>query len=141
MLRALEIDAYRRLPAHAPGWIAARLGLPPEVESACVQALEEAEAIRWTGTHYVLGAPLVVDTRRSPDGGRELQAHWARVGLERLERGVPGLFAYNVMSVSSATLEALQQLHRDHYARVRALVAASDGEERVAVLNVQLFEL
>jgi hypothetical protein len=106
-----------------------------------MDALERAEAIRWTGTHYALGAPLVVDTRRSPGGGRELQAHWARVGLERLERGAPGLFAYNVMSVSAATHEELQQLHRTHYARVRALVAASDRAERVVVLDVQLFEL
>jgi hypothetical protein len=45
------------------------------------------------------------------------------------------------MAVSAATLEELQQLHRNHYARVRALVAASDRAERVAVLNVQLFEL
>jgi len=141
VLRALELDAYRALPAHRPGWIAERLGLPAEIEAACLGALEQAEAIRWTGTHYAIGAPLVVDTRRSPGGGRELQAHWARVGLDRIERGRPGLFAYNVMSVSTATLEALQQLHRAHYARVRDLVAASDRSDRVLVLNLQLFEL
>lgn len=141
VLRALDLEAYRALPAHKPGWIATRLGLPGEVERTCLEVLERADAIRWTGTHFTQQAGLTIDTRRAPDAGRLVQAHWARAGLDHLEAGRPGLFGYNVFTVSDADLERLRQMHRAHYRAMRAVISASDAADHVVVANLQLFAL
>lgn len=141
VLRALELDSYRALPAHRPGWIAERLGIPVEVEATTLGVLERAGAIAWRDTRYALVEGLTVDTRRGPDAGRQLQIHWAKVGIERLEARAPGLFGYNVFTVSTSVLTTLQQMHRAHFSAMRAVIAASDGADCVVVANLQLFEL
>lgn len=141
VLRALELDAYRALPAHEPGWIGRRLGLPGAVEAACIEALAGAGEIRWDGARWALAAVTTVDTRRDAAAGRRLKAHWARVGLDRLEGGDDGLFSYNVFTVSEADHERLRELHLAYFRELRAIVAASAPAERVVVANVQLFAL
>lgn len=140
IVRALELDAYRALPTHAPGWIAARLGFPAEEEERCLAFLVDTGQVTWTGTHWRVET-LAVDTRRHPDIGRRLKAHWTRVAAERIEEDAPGQFSYNVFSVSEADFERIRELHLAYFRALRAIVAESQPGERVAVANVQLFAL
>lgn len=141
ILQGLQLEDYSAHPCHRPGWLADALGLTWDIENTCIEVLEDAGAIQWTGSHYARAASLTVDTRRSPDAGRLVQAHWARAGLDRIESGAPGLFGYNVFSVSSEDLAQLRQMHRAHYQAMRAVISRSKGADHVVVANLQLFEL
>ncbi len=66
---------------------------------------------------------------------------WAQVGLDHIREGKPGLFSFNVFSVSQEDYERLQEMHRNYYRAMRSLVAASKPEQRVVAANVQLFAL
>jgi transcriptional regulator with XRE-family HTH domain len=140
VLRALELDTYRALPAHVPGWIAGRLGLPREEEDRCLAFLAETGQITWKQDHYQVEA-LAVDTRRQPDVGQRLKAHWTRVAADRIDRSAGGQFSYNVFTVSDADFERIRALHLAYFDALRAIVAESQPGERVAVANVQLFAL
>jgi transcriptional regulator with XRE-family HTH domain len=140
ILRAIELSDYQDLPAHRPGWIAQRLGIEITTESACVTFLEETGQVVWTGTHYQPES-LAVDLQRSSEIGRMLRVHWTKVAENRLTKGSPGQFSYNVFAVSRADFERIRQLHLDYFRALRAVVAESSPEEVVAVANVQLFTL
>lgn len=141
VLRVLELEQYRRLRKHRSGWIAARLGIPEEEELRCLQALEQGGLVRRVAGK-VLVEEATVDTSTSPEAGRRaLKRHWAEVGTARIAEGAPGLFSYNVFSVSRADLAALQRLHVQYFTALRNVVAASQPPECVVVANVQLFEL
>jgi transcriptional regulator with XRE-family HTH domain len=141
VLRVLEIDAYRRLRTHRPGWIAARLGIHDEEERRCLEALEQGGLVRRAAGKFLV-EEATVDTSTSPEAGRRaLKRHWAEVGTARIAEGAPGLFSYNVFSVSRADLAALHKLHVQYFTALRNVVAASQPPECVVVANVQLFEL
>ena len=140
VLRALELEDYRDLPAHRPGWIADRLGISREEEARCLDFLESTDQLSWTGSHFQ-PRTQAVDTRRRPEVGRHLKAHWCRVGEERIRAGAPGQFSYNVFAVSRADFERIRALHLEYYYALRAVVAESEPGECVAVANVQLFAL
>jgi hypothetical protein len=141
VLRALELADYAALPEHRPGWIAERLGIPVEAELGCIEAMAAAGQIRDVRGRWVPTDVLAVDTRRDPAAGRRLKRWWATVGLERLERDDPGLFSYNVFTVSEADLDRLRELHLGYFRELRAIVAASTPGDRVVVANLQLFAL
>ena len=84
---------------------------------------------------------MTVDTRRHPDVGRRLKAHWTGVAQERIERGAVGQFSYNVFTVSRDDLERIRELHLAYFHALRQIVSASESDEVVAVANVQLFPL
>ena len=140
VVRTLELSDYQALPAHEPGWIARRLGIPAEEETRCLEFLRQTGRIEWTGTHFAADT-RAVDTRRHPEVGRRLKAHWARVGAERAEAGTPGQFSYNVFTVSRSDFERIRQAHLDYFRLLRSIVSESTPEEVVAVANVQLFAL
>jgi len=140
MLRALELREYRALPAHRPGWIASRIGISADEEARCLAFLKDTGQITWEGDHY-RPQSLAVDTRRHPEAGRHLKAHWTRVGEDRIRAGAPGQFSYNVFTVSREDFERIRALHLEYYYAVRAIVAESEPGECVAVANVQLFAL
>jgi transcriptional regulator with XRE-family HTH domain len=140
VLRALELEGYRDLPRHRPGWIAARLGIEEEEEEACIEVMAQAGQVTWTGTHF-RAEGLAVDTRAHPEIGRRLKAHWTRVAADRIEAQAPGQFSYNVFAVSDTDFEKIRELQRSFFEGMRAVVAASDGADRVCVVNVQLFGL
>lgn len=141
VLRAVELADYHDLPRHTDGWIAARLGLDPEVEAACLELLAQAREIRWDGLRWRPAGALSVDTRSEPEASRRLKAWWARVGLERLGQDPQGLWSYNVISVSEADYQRIRELHRVYFRAVRAIVASSSPAERVCLVNVQVFAL
>jgi hypothetical protein len=82
-----------------------------------------------------------LDTRRSPETARRLKGFWAKVGLDRLEAGADGAFAYNLVSISTDQLRRLRELHDAYFQAVRALVAEDAPPECVALLNLQLVRL
>jgi transcriptional regulator with XRE-family HTH domain len=141
ILRALELSDYAKLSKHQPGWIAARLGIPAEEETRCLQMLLDNGQIRRRRARYEVVRELTVDTRRDSGAERKLKQRWAEIGIERLAAGSAGLFSFNVFAVSAADLERLRELHRSYFRELRAIVADSAPSERIAVVNVQLFTL
>lgn len=140
IVRVLELDTYRALPAHKPGWIAAHLGISLEEEARCIQFLDETGQISWDGLRYQVDT-LLVDTSRTPGLGPRLKAHWSQVAAQRIQAGAPGQFSYNVFTVSRADFERIREAHLAYFRSMRAIVAASEPGEVVAVVNVQLFGL
>jgi len=90
---------------------------------------------------YRPGAPATVDTRQDPEAGQRLREWWAKVALERLEHRTPGLFSFNLFTVSEADLERLRALHLAYFRELRGIVASSFPPERVVLANVQLLAL
>ncbi|MCA9569634.1 MAG: DUF4423 domain-containing protein [Myxococcales bacterium] len=140
VLRALEVSEYLELKAHVDGWIARRLGIPLEEELACLEHLELTGQIERVDGRF-RAVPLAVDTRQAPGLGQLLKAHWARVGVERIEAGAPGQFSYNVFTCSAEDFERIRELHLAYYRALRQIVAGSHPEEHVVVANIQLFKL
>ncbi|HEY3237346.1 MAG TPA: DUF4423 domain-containing protein [Polyangiaceae bacterium] len=144
VLRALELSAYRKLPAHSPGWIARRLGISEAEESRCLEALAASKLIARRQGRWVVSRVLTVDTRRDPAAGRGLKAHWLSVALERLPRLEPtenDLFSYNLFTVSERDWKRLRDLHIAYYQELRRIIEASEPAERLALVNLQLLRL
>ena len=141
VLRALELRDYAATGKHRPGWIAARIGISPEEEARCLEVLAQSGQIRQRAGRWVIGEALAVDTRQDATAERRLKAHWASVGMERLGAAAPGLFSFNVFTVSAADLERLRELHRSYFRTMRSIIASSEPSDRVVVANVQLFAL
>lgn len=141
VLRVIELPAYRKLRAHAPGFIAARLRISREEEARSIALLLETGQLKRAGKRLVPGAPLTVDTRGDAARSRRAKAFWTRVSLERLEAGADGTFSYNLFSVSRADLERIRELHRAYFRELRRIVAASEPAECIALANVHLLEL
>lgn len=139
VIRCLELVAYRALPAHAPGWIADRLGLDAEEEQACLDFLLETGQVAWTGTHY-RQQPMAVDNQPTPELWR-LRKHWTEVAAQRIEAGQPGQFSFNVFTCSRADLERIRAAHLSYFREMRAIVGESEPGEVVGVVNVHLFAL
>ena len=70
-----------------------------------------------------------------------LLQHWSAVGGRRIaERRPRDFLAYNAMSSSRADYERIRDLLRRTFREIQSIVAASEPTERVALLNLQLFE-
>jgi transcriptional regulator with XRE-family HTH domain len=144
VMRVIELNAYKALPAHEPGFIAQRLGISIEEEQRCLGALAEAKVIAKRRGRWVENVVLAVDTRRNPDAGRQLKRHWAEVGVERLallEANKNDLFSYNLFTVSERDWERLRELHIAYYQELRRIIDVSSPAERVALVNLQLLRL
>ena len=139
VVRCLELEDYRALPAHEPGWIAARLGIDGAEEQTCLAFLKDTGQVAWTGTHY-RQQPIAVDNQPSPELWR-LRKHWTDVASARIEAGEPGQFSFNVFTCSRADLERIRAAHLHYFREMRAIVAESQPGEVVGVVNVQLFAL
>jgi transcriptional regulator with XRE-family HTH domain len=141
VLRALELEAYRGLPRHVPGFLAERVGISPEEEQRCLRLLARSKQIRKRAGRWEPYRVRAVDTRANPDAGRRLQTFWAQVGADRVPGNSKGLFSYNLFTVSSRDLERLRELHLAYFRQLRSIVAQSEPAERLVVANVQLFGL
>jgi DNA-binding phage protein len=141
VLRALELTDYASLGKHRPGWIAARLGISLQEEQRCLSTLAAARQIRMHEHRWVIDQTQTVDMRGNPEGSRKLKAEWMKVALSRIEGGVSGTFAYNLMALSRADLARLKELHRAYFRNMQALVTDSAASECVVLFNTQLFAL
>jgi transcriptional regulator with XRE-family HTH domain len=138
VMRALELEDYKRLPQHVPGWIAARINISEAEENKCLKLLENGRQIRKVKSRWVAERTLTVDTRKDPGMGRALRKWWAQVAMQRIEQADKGIFSYNLCSVSQRDYERLQDLHRSCFRQVRAIVAQSAPVERVDSPNVEM---
>jgi transcriptional regulator with XRE-family HTH domain len=144
VLRALELEQYRALPRHEPGFIAARLGITLEEETACLAALQRAKQIRRRGGRFQVGRVLAVDTREDPAGNLALKRHWFAVASQQLERrglAADSLASYNLFAIAESDLTRVRQAHLDYYERVRAIVAESKQPSRVVLTTIGLLPL
>lgn len=144
VLRALELDEYRRAPAHTPGVVARTIGVSQQEEARLLAELRDARLIRRRQGKWVPVRVLTVDTRSRPEGDRLLKLHWARVGVERLEAGPihrDAFYSYNLCALSHADFDRVRALHLEYYERVRRIVAESRVADRVVLLNQQLIPL
>ncbi len=141
VLRVLEIEAYQRLAAHDDGWVAQRLSITEAEVLRCLQALSGAGQIAMSDRLWRPTAVVAVDTRGTPEDGRRMKSFWAQQGLQHLRDGASGLYSYNVFGISAADLQRLRKLHLAYFRQVRAIVAESTPTQRVAAINLQLFEL
>jgi transcriptional regulator with XRE-family HTH domain len=140
VLRAIELDDYRSLRKHEPGWIARRIGIPLEEEERCLSLLLASGQVQKRRARYVSGSQLVVDT--STDARkRELRAFWAEQAVQRLAHGHKGVFAYNLFSIAASDVEKLLELHREFFAKLRTLVDESAANDRVMLYATQLLAL
>jgi DNA-binding phage protein len=140
VLRALELSSYAALPAHEPGWIAARIGISIEEELQCLERLAKSGQIIWQDPRWTIQNVIALDTRRDPDAARRLRAWWLRRGAARIEAGDRGLM-YNLLGVSSADLERLRELQKAYLTEVRAIVARSEPVEHVVLAADLLLDL
>ena len=141
VLRAIELEDYRALRRHRPGFIAELLQISREEEERCVQLLLTTGQLVQKGGRLLPGASLTVDTRGDAARSRQTKAWWTRVGLERLDAGAQGTFSYNLFSISRADYERIRELYRAFFREARRIIAASEPAQCVALMNVQLFEL
>lgn len=141
VLRVIELESYRALPRHQPGFIADWLQITREQEESAVTLLLDTGQIKRHRGRLVPGASLTVDTRRDEGRARQAKAWWTEVALERMRRGDEGTFSYNLFSVSRSDLERIRELHRAFYRELRRIVADSEPSECIALANVHLLEI
>lgn len=144
VLRALELEQYRALPRHQPGFVAACTGLSLEEEERCLAALLACKQIRRRSGRYVVRRVLSVDTREDPARNLALKQHWFEVGASLLRRqGIVagGLASYNLFAISERDFARVRQAHLDYYERLRGIVAESREPSRVVLATVGLLPL
>lgn len=135
VLRVLELDEYRALAHHTPGFVAHRLGIPREEEERSLDLLARTRQIRWVGGKWVVDETRVVDTRTDPERSRQTRLWWARTGLDRIAAGSEHALSFNLFSVSAADYERVQELYRSFFAQMRAVIAESAPNERVVLFT------
>ncbi len=144
ILRALELEEYSALPTHRPGYLGDAIGLSAQQERRYLQKLKQAGQIRWDGTHYRVDRVLTVDTREDPIKNRQLKAHWANVGLSRIQdpqTSEESLFSFNLFAISEEAFQRVRALHLQYYDQVRAIIDESPRSDRVVLMNLQLIPL
>jgi len=136
--RVLETDAYLELPVHISGWIASYLGIAVDVERVCLQRLQQAGLVVLVDGKY-RGDTTTVDTRRTAKENLSIKAHWTQVAAARLPKPREGdVFAYNVVSASQEDCQRIETILRSAYREISSLVAASEPQEEVALIVVQM---
>lgn len=124
VLLCLDLEAYRELPRHRRGWIAARLGIDTALEDVCLDLLVGAGQVRRVRGRLIAPPTAPMDARGAAPT-TDLKRFWGEVALAR---GADGLVSWNLFTVSVADLEALRDLQRDAFRRMRGRVASSPPE-------------
>jgi transcriptional regulator with XRE-family HTH domain len=138
ILRLLETIFYKS-HKHDSQWMATCLGITESELNACLQKLLTAQIVSKERGKYVVRETRTVDTQGGEQALRNLKRHWCKVADERLLLPRPDdLFAYNVMSISRADLEVIRTRLKTVFSEIRSIVAASQPEELVALMNLQL---
>lgn len=141
VLHALELDAYRALPAHRPGFLAALLDMTLSDEEACLAALCAAGQARLNGARYEPTRIQTVDTRGHDARAQELRRYYAQLAVDRLGTAPAPASGYNVFAVSRADYARILELQRSYFAELRAIVATSEPAQVVGLASTQLLPL
>jgi hypothetical protein len=137
---ALELEEYRALQTHEPGWLARRLGITDEEEATCLSLLVEGGQVRRRAGRYEPTGLDAVELSEDRELAKERRAWWANVATERARKS-HGMAAYNLCAVSKADLQRLKDLQREYLARARAIIAESTPVQAVALVHVQIVDL
>lgn len=137
VLRVMETAAYSARQ-HSAAFIAETLRVDEDLVEEVVATLEAGGLIERVGNTYRVRGTLVVDTHAGPDALKRLRQHWADVARERLESNEESWFAYNVISVSKADCERIEQRLRGVFREIRGIVKESEPTEQAALLTIQL---
>jgi transcriptional regulator with XRE-family HTH domain len=142
-LRALELQAYKALPAHRPGWLADTLALDRSEEERSLALLEQSGQITLRDGRFVPTRVTTVDTRRDAQAARRLHQFFSLAAAQRLQQAPEGTTAsaYNLFGVSRVDLERLRELQRAYFREMRAIIADSEPVEAVVLANMQMVEL
>jgi len=142
-LRALELEGYRALPAHVPGWLAEHLGLSIAEEQQSLDLLAQSGQVTLQRGRYRPTRVTTVDTRAGAgaDAARRLRVFYSRVAAERIEHEARASSAYNLFGVSRADLTRLRELQRAYFREMRTIIAQSHPVEVIALATLQLIEL
>jgi hypothetical protein len=125
----------------APAALARRLGISRARAARALALLQKAALVRIEGSRYVSVKPLTVDTRGKRKETQAQKLHWALVVADRLRAPREhDLSAYNVLSATEHDLERIRALLHATFREIRAIVAASEPADRVALLNLQLLD-
>jgi transcriptional regulator with XRE-family HTH domain len=140
VMRVLETRSYRDAARHDPRDIAARLGLTPREVERVLARLEAAGLLRRERGRFVVGEPLTVDTQASDADVQKLKSHWADAAARRAAapRRANDWLGFNLISTSEADRERIVGVMRRAFREIRAIAAASEPAESVALLNFQL---
>ncbi len=138
VLRVLELEAYAKLPRHRRGWIAKYLGISVQEEQRCLRILQQAGQIRLEDERWVVEEVRTVDTSGGRSSREDARGFWLEVAHEQWERRKPGMYAYNICSISEADLQRLQALHLRYFTEMRELIARSSPNQRVVLFATQL---
>lgn len=140
VLRLLETERFASGKVDAAR-IAGVLGIPLEEATSSLALLVTSGQVQATGDRYVVTQLSNVDMAEDRDGLRRLKGWAAQVGLDRIRKDADGTYSYNLFCVSEKDYARLQQLQREYYRTLRAIVAESTPSERVVMTNLQLFAL
>jgi transcriptional regulator with XRE-family HTH domain len=139
VLRVLESAGYKQAQAHKSGYIADRLGIDRAQEADILARLRAAGVVRLRSKRFEVGEPLTVDTQTSDADARRLRAHWAAVGLDRTRAPrAQDWLGFNVISTSAQDLDRVREVLRRAFREIRAIAAASEPTESIALLNMHL---
>lgn len=140
VLRLLETTRFagKKVTARA---LATQLGIDEALVATSLELLQSSGQVQLTQRGYVVNEANNVDLAEDRQAVQRLKAWAATIGVERIERGAEGLYSYNLFCVSNKDYAKLQQLQRDYYRQLRAIVAESTPSERVVMTNLQLFAL
>jgi DNA-binding MarR family transcriptional regulator len=115
--------------SNAPQRLARDLGIDIPRATELVDALVEAGVAEIVRGKLRPAPATTVEVTATDDDLKRLRAHWARVGMERMERRASGdLFSFNVCAVSREDLAKIRESQRRFYREVRAIVAESPPE-------------
>lgn len=142
VLRALELEAYAKVPASKTvAWLAQRLSAPEPAIEAGIQALSASGQIQSQRGKWLVDHVQTIDTGVDAIRSRELKVTWARVATERLAAGGPGNFGYSLFAISRKDLVRLRELHLEYVRAMQSLIAESRPSECVGLYCAQLLDL
>ncbi len=139
VMRLLETEAYVHLPQHDPVWISQKLGIATQLVERCTQLMLEAGAIRQEDGRLRPTESLTVYTGSNRRQVLQLKEHWSEVARTRVQQAKPqDWFSYNLMSLTHADLENVEALLKNTYSEIRSIVATSQPEQTVALVQLSL---
>jgi transcriptional regulator with XRE-family HTH domain len=121
--------------------IAARLGLAEVDVDSYLRLLQTSGQLQATESGWKVLQTANVDMAEDRDAVQRLKTWAAEIGVERIRRRAEGIYSYNLFCVSEADYRRIQQLQREYFRQLRAIVAESHPSERVVMTNLQLFSL
>ena len=141
VLRALELHELPSGRSRQIPWLAERLGIGTADVEAALHVLEQTEQVTRTRRGYTVPERQVVNTALEPQRARGLKSTWAKVAVERLDRGAPGNFGYALFAVSKGDMVKLRDIHLDYLRAMQQVIAESEPNECVGLYCAQLLDL